>query len=191
LLSPLFAAISPLIKLTSPGPALFKQTRVGLRGKPFTMLKFRSMRVNTDPAMHHEYVTKFIRSGAQLHPAGRKVLFKLRDDPRVTPLGRILRKTSLDEIPQFWNVLVGDMSLVGPRPPLPYEVAQYRRWHWGRVCDAKPGITGLWQVVGRSRVTFDEMVRLDLRYAKTCSLATDLQILLATPRAVLLGKGAG
>jgi len=191
LLSPLFALIAILLRLTSPGPVLFKQTRVGLRGKPFTMLKFRSMRVNTDPALHHEYVTKFIRSGAELHSAGRKALFKLTNDPRVTPLGRILRKTSLDELPQFWNVLVGDMSLVGPRPPLPYEVAQYQRWHWGRVCDAKPGMTGLWQVLGRSRTTFDEMVRLDLRYARACSLATDLWILLATPRAVLSGKGAG
>jgi len=190
-LSPLFALIAVLLRLTSPGPALFRQTRVGLRGKPFTMLKFRSMRVNNDPALHHDYVTSFIRSGAAKPSAGRKTLFKLTDDPRVTPLGRVLRKTSLDELPQFWNVLVGDMSLVGPRPPLPYEVAQYRRWHWGRVCDAKPGMTGLWQVLGRSQTTFDDMVRLDLRYARSCSLLTDVRILLATPKAVLLGKGAG
>ena len=170
---------------------LFRQARVGQMAKPFTMLKFRTMRVNADHALHHEFVTKFIRSSAQLHPAGRKALFKLTNDPRVTPLGRILRKTSLDELPQLWNVLRGDMSLVGPRPPLAYEVEQYRPWHWRRVLDAKPGLTGLWQVSGRSRTTFDEMVRLDLRYVRTCSLWTDIKILLATPRAVISGKGAG
>jgi lipopolysaccharide/colanic/teichoic acid biosynthesis glycosyltransferase len=191
ILSPVMLLIATLLKLTSPGPVLFRQTRVGQMAKPFTMLKFRTMRVNADPGLHHEFVTRFIRSGAQLHPAGRKALFKLTNDPRVTPLGRILRKTSLDELPQLWNVLRGEMSLVGPRPPLHYEVEQYRYWHWRRVLDAKPGITGLWQVAGRSRTTFDEMVRLDIRYARTCSLWTDIKILLATPRAVMSGKGAG
>jgi lipopolysaccharide/colanic/teichoic acid biosynthesis glycosyltransferase len=117
-------------------------------------------------------------------------VFKIVDDPRVTPVGHFLRKSSLDEFPQFWNVLKGDMSLVGPRPPLAYEVAQYKRWHRRRVLDAKPGITGLWQVTGRSRTTFDEMVRLDLRYAKNWSVWMDLKILLATPRAVMSGRGA-
>ncbi|MCA1563316.1 MAG: sugar transferase [Acidobacteria bacterium] len=191
ILSPVFLLIAALLKLTSPGPILFRQPRLGQMAKPFRMLKFRTMRVNADHALHHEFVTKFIRSSAQLHPAGRKALFKLTNDPRVTPLGRILRKTSLDELPQLWNVFRGDMSLVGPRPPLAYEMEQYRSWHWRRVLDAKPGMTGLWQVSGRSRTTFDEMVRLDLRYVRTCSLWTDIQILLATPRAVLSGKGAG
>jgi len=109
---------------------------------------------------------------------------------RITPIGHFLRKTSLDELPQLWNVLTGDMSLVGPRPPLPYEVEQYKPWHCRRVVDAKPGITGLWQVTGRSRTTFDEMVRLDLRYARTRSLWTDIKILLQTPAAVIAGKGA-
>ena len=108
----------------------------------------------------------------------------------MTPIGDFLRRSSLDELPQFWNVLRGEMSLVGPRPPLPYEVARYKRWHRRRVLEAKPGITGLWQVTGRSRTTFDEMVRLDLRYARSHSVWTDLNILLATPRAVLSGKGA-
>ena len=191
ILSPVLFLIAALLKLTSPGPILFRQARVGQKAKPFTMLKFRTMRVNADPRLHHEFVTRFIKSSAQLHPAGRQALFKLTNDPRVTPLGRILRKTSLDELPQFWNVLRGDMSLVGPRPPLAYEVEQYRPWHRRRVMDAKPGITGLWQVGGRSRTTFDEMVRLDLRYARDCSLWTDIKILLATPRAVISGKGAG
>jgi lipopolysaccharide/colanic/teichoic acid biosynthesis glycosyltransferase len=114
----------------------------------------------------------------------------MMNDPRVTPIGHFLRKTSLDELPQLWNVLRGDMSLVGPRPPVPYEVEQYKPWHCRRVVDAKPGITGLWQVTGRSRTTFDEMVRLDLRYARTQSLWTDIKILLATPAAVIAGKGA-
>jgi lipopolysaccharide/colanic/teichoic acid biosynthesis glycosyltransferase len=116
--------------------------------------------------------------------------FRLVDDPRVTPLGRVLRKTSLDELPQLWNVLRGDMSLVGPRPALPYELEQYKPWHRRRVFEAKPGVTGLWQVTGRSRTTFDEMVRLDLQYARRCSLWTDIKILLATPAAVISGRGA-
>jgi len=118
------------------------------------------------------------------------VPFKIVNDERVTSIGRFLRRSSLDEFPQFWNVLKGDMSLVGPRPPIPYEVARYNRWHRRRVLEAKPGITGLWQVAGRSRTTFDEMVRMDLRYAKDHSVLTDLAILLATPRAVISGKGA-
>jgi lipopolysaccharide/colanic/teichoic acid biosynthesis glycosyltransferase len=117
-------------------------------------------------------------------------LFKIKSDPRITGIGHFLRKTSLDELPQLWNVLRGDMSLVGPRPPLRYELDQYRSWHWRRVLDAKPGMTGLWQVTGRSRTTFDEMVRLDLRYVRTRSLWTDIRILMATPRAVVTGRGA-
>jgi lipopolysaccharide/colanic/teichoic acid biosynthesis glycosyltransferase len=190
LLSPVLFLIAGLLKVTSAGPVVFRQTRIGQSAKPFTMLKFRTMRVDADPSLHHEFVTRFIKSSAQLHPAGRKAVFKLTNDPRVTPLGRILRKTSLDELPQLWNVLKGDMSLVGPRPPLAYEVEQYRPWHWRRILDAKPGMTGLWQVTGRSRTTFDEMVRLDLRYVRSRSLWADIRILLATPRAVVSGKGA-
>jgi lipopolysaccharide/colanic/teichoic acid biosynthesis glycosyltransferase len=190
MLSPLFLVLAALVKLTSSGPVFFSQERVGQLMKPFTMLKLRTMRVNTDHAIHHEFVSSFIKSGGHAGAAGKTELFKIADDPRVTPVGRMLRRTSLDELPQLWNVLRGDMSLVGPRPPLPYEVEQYQSWHRRRVLEAKPGLTGLWQVTGRSRTTFDEMVRLDLRYARSSSVWTDIKILLATPRAVISGKGA-
>lgn len=189
-LTPVFLIIAVLIKLTSPGPVFFRQKRVGQSAKPFTMLKFRSMHVNNDDAIHQQYVSWFIKSSSQQPSAGQPGVFKLAHDPRITPIGHFIRKTSIDEFPQFWNVLMGEMSLVGPRPPLPYEVEQYKAWHCRRVLEAKPGITGLWQVTGRSRTTFDEMVRLDLRYAKSHSLWTDIKILLATPRAVISGKGA-
>jgi lipopolysaccharide/colanic/teichoic acid biosynthesis glycosyltransferase len=189
LLSPVFLAIAALIKLKSPGPIFFRQVRVGEKAKPFTMLKFRSMHANADSKVHQQYVTQFIKSGGQ-NGADKSQVFKLTNDPRITPLGHILRKTSLDELPQLWNVFRGDMSLVGPRPPLFYETEQYQAWHWRRVLDAKPGVTGLWQVAGRSRTTFDGMVRLDLRYVRTRSLWTDIKILLATPAAVITGKGA-
>ena len=188
-LSPVFLVVAVLVKLTSSGPVFFRQSRIGYLGKPFPMLKFRTMRVNADSAVHQQFVTNFIKSGARQDPA-TPGFFKIARDPRVTSIGRILRKTSLDELPQLWNVFCGDMSLVGPRPPLQYEVEQYEAWHRRRVLEAKPGITGLWQVTGRSRTTFDDMVRLDLRYAKTCSLSTDVKILLATPAAVISGKGA-
>jgi lipopolysaccharide/colanic/teichoic acid biosynthesis glycosyltransferase len=184
---PLYLVIALVVKLTSPGPVLFRQSRVGQEARPFTMLKFRTMRAASDPTLHREYVTQFIKGQKEV---SNQALFKLVDDPRVTPIGRFLRRTSLDELPQFWNVLVGDMSLVGPRPPLPYEFEQYEPWHRRRVFEAKPGVTGLWQVVGRSRTTFDQMVRLDLRYARTRSFWTDLRILLATPRAIVSGNGA-
>jgi lipopolysaccharide/colanic/teichoic acid biosynthesis glycosyltransferase len=189
-LSPLFLLIAALVKLTSRGPVFFRQVRVGDMGQPFKMLKFRSMHANVDPKLHQEYVTWFIQSSDKAKGDNGDTVFKLTADPRVTKIGGFLRKTSLDELPQFLNVLRGEMSLVGPRPPLPYEVEQYKRWHHRRVLDAKPGITGLWQVTGRSRTTFDEMVRLDIRYAKNCSLQTDLKILFATPAAVIAGKGA-
>jgi lipopolysaccharide/colanic/teichoic acid biosynthesis glycosyltransferase len=189
LLAPVFLAIAFLIKLKSPGPIFFRQVRVGEKAKPFTMLKFRSMHVNSDSKVHQQYVTQFIKSAGKSE-GGKDQVFKLTNDPRITPLGHILRKTSLDELPQLWNVFRGDMSLVGPRPPLFYETEQYQAWHWRRVLDAKPGVTGLWQVAGRSRTTFDGMVRLDLRYVRTRSLWTDIKILLATPAAVITGKGA-
>jgi len=188
-LSPVLLVVAALVKLTSPGPILFRQTRVGEHGSPFKMLKFRTMRVNADDRLHREYVASLIAAGQQ-GTAAKDGVFKIVNDPRVTAVGRVLRKTSLDELPQFINVLLGSMSLVGPRPPIPYEVEQYKPWHHRRVLDAKPGITGLWQVTGRSRTTFDEMVRLDLRYARQCSLWTDIKILVATPRAVFSGKGA-
>jgi lipopolysaccharide/colanic/teichoic acid biosynthesis glycosyltransferase len=188
LLAPLLAAIAALVRCTSHGPVLFRQERVGEGARPFPMLKFRTMDVGAGHGIHKDYVTQFITAGAAV--AGRSQVFKLTDDPRVTSVGRVLRKTSLDELPQLWNVLRGEMSLVGPRPPLAYEVEQYKPWHRRRVLEARPGITGLWQVKGRSRTTFDEMVRLDLRYARTRSLWMDLGILLATPRAVIAGRGA-
>jgi lipopolysaccharide/colanic/teichoic acid biosynthesis glycosyltransferase len=187
-LAPVFAVVCALVKVTSKGPVLFPQERIGTGGRPFTMMKFRTMHVNADPKIHQQYVENFIQSSDA--PGSGEKVFKIVDDPRITPIGHFLRRSSLDELPQFWNVLKGDMSLVGPRPPLPYEVARYKNWHRRRVLEAKPGITGLWQVTGRSRTTFDEMVRLDLRYAKRYSVWTDLKILMATPKAVISGKGA-
>jgi exopolysaccharide biosynthesis polyprenyl glycosylphosphotransferase len=189
-LSPVLALIAVLVKLTSSGPVFFRQDRVGTSLKPFTMLKFRTMRVNADHELHRQFVTEFINAGADASPTADSGLFKIVNDPRVTIIGRALRKSSLDELPQLWNVLRGDMSLVGPRPPLSYEVEQYKRWHYRRVLEAKPGITGLWQVAGRSQTNFDDMVRLDLQYVQNQSAWTDIKILLATPRAVLSGKGA-
>jgi lipopolysaccharide/colanic/teichoic acid biosynthesis glycosyltransferase len=190
LASPLFLFIAALVKAGSKGPVFFEQVRVGQWMKSFKILKFRTMYVNVDEKLHQQYVTWFINSSGEGKP-GQTEVFKLTHDPRITPIGRVLRKTSLDELPQLWNVLRGDMSLVGPRPPIPYELEQYQPWHCRRLLDAKPGVTGLWQVTGRSRTTFNEMVRLDLRYARTCSLWTDVKILLATPAAVISGKGAG
>jgi lipopolysaccharide/colanic/teichoic acid biosynthesis glycosyltransferase len=190
ILSPLLLTIAALVKLGSPGPVVFKQMRIGRMTKPFTMFKFRTMYSNADDKVHRDYVSSLIKAAGQAHDPGQNGFFKLTNDPRVTRLGRLLRKTSLDELPQLWNVLRGDMSLVGPRPPLPYELAQYEPWHRWRLLEVMPGITGLWQVTGRSRTSFDEMVRLDVRYARKRSLWTDVKILLATPAAVVSGKGA-
>jgi len=187
---PVFLVVAALIKLKSPGPVFFRQSRVGEQGRSFMMLKFRTMHVNNDASMHKQFVSQMIKGVAPTGGGSNDTAFKIVNDPRVTPIGRVLRQTSLDELPQLWNVLRGDMSLVGPRPPLQYEVAQYKPWHYRRVLEAKPGITGLWQVSGRSRTTFDDMVRLDLRYAKNPSAWADIKILLATPRAVISGKGA-
>ncbi|HEY6272592.1 MAG TPA: sugar transferase [Terriglobales bacterium] len=190
--SPVVALIAVAVKLTSKGPILYRQVRIGQYGRRFTFLKFRSMYVNSSATIHQEYVQSLIRGGNGPQPAAAVPgqVYKIKHDPRVTPLGRFLRKTSLDELPQFLNVLKGEMSLVGPRPPIPYEMAAYDTWHRRRLLEAKPGVTGLWQVSGRSRTTFDEMVRLDLRYAKAWSLWLDLRILAQTPRAVLSGEGA-
>jgi exopolysaccharide biosynthesis polyprenyl glycosylphosphotransferase len=191
LAAPLMLIISILIKLTSPGPVLFRQERLGFLGKPFTFLKFRSMKVDSDQSIHQDYVTKLINGQHETINKGtdEKPLYKITEDPRVTSFGRFLRISSLDELPQFFNVLKGDMSLVGPRPPISYECDVYKRWHCRRVLEVKPGITGLWQVSGRSITTFDEMVRLDLAYVRNWSLGLDFKIILKTFWAVLSTKG--
>ena len=192
LFSPLFFVLALAIKLTSKGPILFKQERVGRYGSPFTFLKFRSMECVNDPSIHQEYVRRFIAGQTHSSESGanRGDVYKIQEDPRVTRVGKFLRKSSLDELPQFINVLKGEMSLVGPRPPIPYELEAYQTWHRRRVLEAKPGITGLWQVRGRSKLSFDDMVRLDLQYAKNWSLWLDIKILLHTARAVLFCAGA-
>jgi lipopolysaccharide/colanic/teichoic acid biosynthesis glycosyltransferase len=192
LLAPLFAILAVVIKLTSQGPVFFRQERLGQFQVPFAFLKFRSMHVATTAEIHREYVKNFIAGRAEPNSSdcNHRRVYKLTNDPRVTWIGKFMRRTSLDETPQFWNVLMGQMSLVGPRPPIGYEIEAYDVWHRKRLLEAKPGITGLWQVHGRSRTTFDDMVRLDLRYSRTCSPASDLKILLQTPRAVFAGDGA-
>lgn len=189
--TPVFLFVALAIKLTSKGPVFFRQRRVGQYGSSFVFLKFRSMYVNNDASVHKEYVRQFITDSKRDSSDGDgQGIYKLTEDPRITRVGNFLRKTSLDELPQFWNVLKGEMSLVGPRPPIAYEVEAYDIWHRRRLLEAKPGITGLWQVNGRSRVKFDDMVRLDLRYARTWSPWMDLKILLRTPVAVVFGDGA-
>ena len=186
--APLFLLIAAAIKATSDGPVFFKQQRVGQNGKTFNMLKFRSMKNGCNSDEHQNYIKKYIceNNSAAAEPG----VFKLTHDSRITPIGRLLRKTSLDELPQFINVLKGDMSLVGPRPPIPYECELYETWHRRRLQSCMPGITGLWQVSGRSRTTFDDMVRLDLKYVREWSLWLDIKILFMTPMAVFNGNGA-
>jgi lipopolysaccharide/colanic/teichoic acid biosynthesis glycosyltransferase len=186
--TPMFLIISAAVKLTSEGPVFFKQERMGLNGKTFTFLKFRSMYTNSDNKRHKDYIKKFISEGKDSGNAPGE--YKIRNDPRITPIGNILRKTSIDELPQFINVLMGDMSLVGPRPPIPYEFELYDIWHKRRLLSVKPGITGLWQVTGRSTTTFDDMVRLDLKYINEWSLWLDIKLLLKTPWVIITGKGA-
>lgn len=189
---PFLALIALMIKLTSEGPVLFEQERIGQLGARFKCLKFRTMYTNCDSKIHQDYVQRYIAGDAQTaeDSNSKKVLYKLTADPRVTPIGSFLRKTSLDEFPQFWNVLRGEMSLVGPRPPVPYEFEVYDIWHRRRVLELKPGVTGLWQVSGRNRMRFEEMVRLDLRYSQKWSLWLDLKILFATPWALISGDCA-
>jgi lipopolysaccharide/colanic/teichoic acid biosynthesis glycosyltransferase len=189
---PMLYVVGIAIKLSSKGPILFRQKRVGQFGKRFTVLKFRTMRIDNDRSVHKKFVTKLIANEAEPLPseADGEGVYKITNDTRVTRVGRFLRRTSLDEVPQFLNVLMGDMSLVGPRPAVLYELKAYQTWHRRRVLDFKPGITGLWQVFGRSRVKFDEMVRMDLQYATTWSPWLDFKILLLTPLAVIRGKGA-
>lgn len=190
--SPVLLLAAIAIKLDTRGPVLFRQERIGQYGKRFQLLKFRSMRVASDSNVHQEFVKKFIagEEGITRKVSSNGPVYKLTEDSRVTRVGRILRKTSLDEFPQFLNVLFGEMSLVGPRPPVPYELEAYQAWHRRRILEVKPGVTGLWQVTGRSRTRFDDMVRLDLRYARSWSMWLDLKLLSQTPGAVLFGKGA-
>lgn len=192
LFSPLMIAASIAIKMDSPGPVIFKQMRVGRKGSRFSFYKFRSMVLNGDDRIHREYVETLIKGDLDRinQGDGTAPLYKMKSDPRVTFVGRVIRKTSIDELPQFINVLKGEMSLVGPRPPLLYEVEKYKPWHLRRILEIKPGITGLWQVDGRSSTSFDDMVRLDLRYAGEWSLWLDFKILLKTVRAVLRPRGA-
>jgi exopolysaccharide biosynthesis polyprenyl glycosylphosphotransferase len=192
LFSPMLLIIALLIKITSCGPILFRQSRMGFLGKKFTFLKFRSMYADCSEARHREYVTNLIKKNIEAlqQEPECKPLYKMNKDPRITPFGHFLRKSSLDELPQLFNVLKGDMSLVGPRPPIPYEVEKYENWHFRRVLEVKPGITGLWQVEGRSSTTFDEMVRLDIAYVNNFSLWLDLKILFKTIWVVFSGKGA-
>jgi len=191
-LSPAMAAIAILIKRDSPGPVLFRQTRVGRNGRLFTFYKFRSMICNADERVHREYYRELIHGNppGQAGDCDEGVSLKMVHDGRITRVGRVLRKSSLDELPQLFNVLKGEMSLVGPRPPIPYEVEEYGEWHRRRL-EAIPGMTGLWQVRGRNQVGFDEMVRMDIEYIERRSLWLDLKILLLTPRAVISAKGAG
>jgi len=181
LLSPLFLVLAALIKLTSKGPVFYSTTVVGKGGRPFTWYKFRSMKANSNPEVHKAYMRQLIADG-------KKPVEKLRNDDRITPVGRFIRKYSLDELPQLFNVFLGQMSLVGPRPCLPYEWEAYKLWHRRRL-SVTPGMTGLWQVTGRAEVSIDDMVVLDLYYIHNRSLAMDLEILLKTIPVVLFGKG--
>lgn len=194
-LSPLFLLIGLLVRMDSPGPIIFVQERMGYdrrgrRQRPFTCYKFRSMYSKCDQSAHERHVINCIRNGqGESGSDNAGALIKLADDKRITPFGRILRRTSLDELPQLWNVLRGDMSLVGPRPVPLYEVAQYNQWQKARL-EVTPGMTGLWQVKGRGRVTLDEMAEIDIDYVARCSFRLDLEILILTVPAVIRGRGA-
>jgi lipopolysaccharide/colanic/teichoic acid biosynthesis glycosyltransferase len=190
LVLPLFLAIAFLIKRGSAGPVLYVQERLGRDGRPFRFYKFRSMAHNSDDTIHRQFTAMFIagdESGCAASNSGDKV-FKLKRDPRITPIGAFLRRTSLDELPQLLNIIKGDMSLVGPRPPIAYEIENYQPWHMERL-KAMPGLTGLWQISGRSSVNFDEMVRLDIRYINEWTLWRDLAIIVRTVPVVLRGTG--
>ena len=191
-LSPLILITVLSVKITSPGPVVFRQLRLGQKGARFQFYKFRSMRTDTDDQIHRNYVENLIKGNLDEINQGEKEkpLYKIKADPRVTRVGKIIRKLSIDELPQLYNVLKGEMSLVGPRPPLPYEVEKYEPWHLRRILEVKPGITGLWQVEGRSKTSFNDMVRLDLRYVQNWSLGLDFKILLKTVKAVLKPTGA-
>ena len=181
-LAPVMAIVALAVRLDSNGPIIFRQTRVGKDHRPFTFYKFRSMYHNADTRVHQQFVKNLINGT----PTDG---YKINSDKRVTRVGKFMRKTSLDELPQLVNIVKGDMSLVGPRPPIPYEVAEYKEWHHRRL-DVLPGLTGMWQVMGRSEVSFDEMVAMDIAYVEQRSLRTDLALLAQTVPAVLTGRGA-
>jgi lipopolysaccharide/colanic/teichoic acid biosynthesis glycosyltransferase len=185
LMLPTFLCIGLLVYVSSPGPIIFRQRRIGLHGSSFTLLKFRTMHSNASSAVHEAYYRTLVQGTAQANGT----TFKLRNDTRITPLGRWLRRLSLDELPQLINVLRGDMSLVGPRPPLPYEVDHYGPRELGRLA-VPPGLTGLWQVSGRANLDFQQMIDLDLAYIEAWSLWMDLRILAQTPLVVVAGRGA-
>lgn len=189
-LAPFWLLIAALIKLDSPGGIFYKQERVGMDGRIFLFLKFRTMQTDSDDAEHRNYQRDYIAGRAETNLGDEtRPVYKLRADPRVTRVGRVLRRLSLDELPQLLNVLRGDMSVVGPRPPITYEVEAYELWHRKRL-DMKPGLTGLWQVSGRNRLSFEEMVRLDLFYIENWSLLLDLKIILRTLPVMLRGDNA-
>lgn len=183
--SPLWILCSVLIKLTSRGPVIFRQERVGVGGERFTLYKFRTMRVGAPDQVHRDFVTRYILGALTLDGDAS---YKLPRDERVTAIGRILRKLSIDEVPQLVNVLRGQMSIVGPRPPLAYEVEQYEPWQLERLT-VRPGITGLWQVSGRNRLSFEAMCRLDVEYVRSWSIGRDLSIMLRTPWVMLIDAG--
>ena len=187
--SPILILTSIAIKLVSPGPVLYIQERIGYQKRPFRLLKFRSMHLNSDDVVHKEYVKEWIEnSGKSIQKDGAATVHKLTNDPRIIPfVGNLIRKFSIDELPQLFNVLKGDMSLVGPRPCLEYEMENYKEWHKARF-DALPGLTGLWQVSGRNKVTFNEMVRMDIKYLQHWTFSMDLLIILKTPFVVLFDK---
>ncbi|HVF48695.1 MAG TPA: exopolysaccharide biosynthesis polyprenyl glycosylphosphotransferase, partial [Pyrinomonadaceae bacterium] len=189
-LAPVWLIVAALIKLDSRGPIFYRQERVGMDGRIFLLFKFRTMRADSDDSVHRDFQRKYIegRPDSNLGDTERPV-YKLHSDPRVTRVGRALRRLSLDELPQLLNVLRGDMSIVGPRPPISYEVEAYELWHRKRL-DMKPGLTGLWQVSGRNRLSFEEMVRLDLYYIENWSLLLDLRIILKTLPVMLRGDDA-
>jgi lipopolysaccharide/colanic/teichoic acid biosynthesis glycosyltransferase len=187
LLAPVWVLAALAVRHSSPGPILYRQERVGLRGATFTLLKLRTMTANCDQTLHRAFVTALILTPGVEAPVGG--MYKLTDDPRVTPAGRWLRKTSIDELPQLINVLRGEMSIVGPRPPLAYEIEAYAPWQMERL-SARPGITGAWQVAGRNRLSYVEMCRLDIEYIRGWSLRNDLRIVVRTPLALLRVGGA-
>jgi len=187
---PFYMLISALIKLSSEGSVLYVQDRVGKDHERFYMYKFRTMTVDNSDSSHRDFAKDFINGDSSGHvdkSTGQRT-FKMTSDPRITSIGRFLRRTSLDELPQFINVIKGEMTLVGPRPPLAYELPHYQEWHKRRLT-VKPGLTGLWQVSGRSTVPFDEMVRLDIKYIENWSFLLDLKIILRTIPVMLFGLG--
>ena len=180
------AVVVLLIRLDSSGPVLFRQKRLGANGSEFTMYKFRSMYANCGEAAHRQAIEKFMQGEVLNSNTIRS--YKLEGDPRITRVGRFIRATSLDELPQFWNVLRGEMTLVGPRPPIPYEITYYNAYHWLRL-SGRPGLTGLWQVYGRSRVKFQEMVEMDIAYLQQQSIRQDLKLIILTLPVMCKGHG--